>query len=311
VLTRREGREILEVQRSRVIAATIAVVEVHGYSRLTVGRIIERARVSRTTFYDLFEDCEDCLLAAFDLTLAQAREIAIEAYRSQPDWRGGMRAAVFSLLTFIDREPGLARLCMVDVLGAGQRVLDRRAEALQELADAIDMGSGLASPSHQPQPLVAHAIAGGIVGVLHSRLLRKQDASPTELLGALTSMIVMPYLGRAVAAEEFDAPVPQVDASQAQRHSQPTANPLAEIDIRVTYRTVRVLMAIAETPNASNRVIATNAGIVDQGQISKLLRRLEGLELIENSGLGQARGAANSWRLTKLGTQVQRATEGR
>jgi DNA-binding MarR family transcriptional regulator len=81
--------------------------------------------------------------------------------------------------------------------------------------------------------------------------------------------------------------------------------------MRLTYRTVRVLMVIAEHPGASNREIAEGSGIVDQGQISKLLNRLARLNLVENLGEGQEKGAANAWHLTARGAQVERATRPR
>ncbi len=81
--------------------------------------------------------------------------------------------------------------------------------------------------------------------------------------------------------------------------------------MRLTYRTVRVLMVIGEKPEASNREVAVGSGITDQGQISKLLGRLARLELIENLGDGQEKGAANAWRLTARGAAVERATRPR
>ena len=81
--------------------------------------------------------------------------------------------------------------------------------------------------------------------------------------------------------------------------------------MRLTYRTVRVLSVIGEQPGASNRQIAEDSGIVDQGQISKLLNRLARLKLVENLGEGQERGAANAWHLTPRGAQVERATHPR
>ena len=81
--------------------------------------------------------------------------------------------------------------------------------------------------------------------------------------------------------------------------------------MRLTYRTVRVLMVIGERPGASNREIAEGSGIVDQGQISKLLTRLARLNLVENVGEGQEKGAANAWHLTPRGAQVERATRPR
>jgi DNA-binding MarR family transcriptional regulator len=90
---------------------------------------------------------------------------------------------------------------------------------------------------------------------------------------------------------------------------QPVArDPMAGLDMRLTYRTVRVLSAIRERPGASNREVADGAGITDQGQISKLLARLHGLGLIENLDRLPGKGAPNEWRLTERGERVERAT---
>ena len=75
--------------------------------------------------------------------------------------------------------------------------------------------------------------------------------------------------------------------------------------MRLTYRTVRVLVAIAAHADASNRKVAEAAGVQDQGQISKLLARLEHLGLIQNTGSGQSHGAPNAWRLTDRGCEVE------
>jgi hypothetical protein len=76
--------------------------------------------------------------------------------------------------------------------------------------------------------------------------------------------------------------------------------------VRSTYRTARVLSAIATNPGASNRAVAAAAGIVDEGQASKLLKRLECLVLIENMVPDRAPGEANAWRLTARGVEVER-----
>ena len=74
--------------------------------------------------------------------------------------------------------------------------------------------------------------------------------------------------------------------------------------MRLTYRTARVLEVVAEYPGASNRLIAEHAEIADQGQVSKLLARLERLGLMRNTGEGHAKGEPNAWRLTALGESV-------
>jgi DNA-binding MarR family transcriptional regulator len=76
--------------------------------------------------------------------------------------------------------------------------------------------------------------------------------------------------------------------------------------MRVTYRTARVLAAIAGQPGLSNREIGQRAGVNDQGQISKLLARLARLELAENVRAGQANGLPHAWRLTPRGKELER-----
>ena len=74
--------------------------------------------------------------------------------------------------------------------------------------------------------------------------------------------------------------------------------------MRLTYRTARVLEVTAQHPGASNRAISEVADIHDQGQISKLLGRLQRLGLLQNGGEGHAKGEANAWSLTPLGERV-------
>ena len=75
--------------------------------------------------------------------------------------------------------------------------------------------------------------------------------------------------------------------------------------IRMTYRTLRVLNALAENPGACNRQIAEAAGISDQGQISRLLRRLSDQALVRNEGETR-NGAPKRWRLTDRGETLRR-----
>jgi DNA-binding MarR family transcriptional regulator len=75
-----------------------------------------------------------------------------------------------------------------------------------------------------------------------------------------------------------------------------------------TYRTWRVLRAIRERPGSTNRQVAGAAGIEDEGQASKLLKRLEErFGLIKNTGAGARKAhCAHAWRLTAKGREVLR-----
>lgn len=300
---------VADFQRARMLAAAIETVDEFGYAGMTIGRVTAVARVSRKTFYEVFADREDCFLAVFELGLSEAATVARVAFEAEPEWREGVRSALAHLLAFMQDRPALARLCVVGSLAAGERVLERRVDYLERFATFVDAGRLAPEATLDPPVVTAEAVVLGAAGVLYSRLLVHRGESLMDLLGPLMSLIVAPYLGAAVAAGEMARPAPVIPDEPAPAVREPAADdPLDGINLRLTYRTVRALMAVADEPGSSNNDVAENAGIIDPGQVSKLLHRLARAGLIENHGRGRDYGAANAWRLTRKGRLVEEAS---
>jgi AcrR family transcriptional regulator/DNA-binding MarR family transcriptional regulator len=278
---------------------------------VTVTHVIARAGVSRRTFYELFVDREACLLAAFDLGVERAAARILPALAAESRWRDGIRVALAAFLGFLEDEPALGRLCVVHTLGAGSEVLRRRTEVLKELWEAIDRGR-LESPAGRApsNSVVAEGVVGAVLSVLHTRLQAQDEQPLMQLFGPLMSIVVLPYLGSSVARRELARPAPKLRPRSRGGSTEPGST-AEDPGVRLTYRTMRVLTEIAEYPGASNREVAERAGIVDQGQISKLLARLLSEELIANMGEGSTRGAPNAWRLTERGERVLEAAGAR
>ena len=309
MLSRRGDVLVSETQRSRMLTSAVALISERGYGEMSVARVAAGAGVSRRTFYDLFEDREDCFLAVFDEAVAGARELVLEGYRGAEGWEAQVRAGLFALLLFLDREPGIRRLLVVDALRTGPRVQERRAEIIEALSAALHETGTRARRGRRELPeLLGEGVTGAVLGVIHTRLLSKRPGPMVSLLNQLMGLIVLPYLGSEAATRELSRPAPSTPRArpeQAASHNRP--DPLTVLPMRVTYRTLMVLAAIAEEPGVSNRGVADAADVSDQGQISKLLSRLQKLGLIENSAPGQPSGEPNQWRLTPHGTEVQQA----
>ncbi len=302
---------VADIQRQRILGATAEVVAEHGAGAVTVAHIVERAGVSRRTFYELFGDREECIMAALDEAVGRAAAVVLPAYEDGRGWRERTRGGLAALLRFLDGDPGVRALLVVEALGAGPRALERRAGILDALIRAVDEGREESKSAAVAPPLTAEGVVGAVFAVIHARAAagigssaqRRPAVALIDLLGPLMGMIVLPYLGAAAARRESERAAPSGDPRAVAR----SGNPLEGLKMRLTYRTIRVLSAVAQHPGASNRDVGDAAGMTDQGQISKLLARLEGLGLIRNTGEGYVKGAPNAWRLTERGEQVERA----
>jgi AcrR family transcriptional regulator/DNA-binding MarR family transcriptional regulator len=302
--------QVAEMQRARLLAAAVATFAELGYSHASVAHITARARVSRRTFYDLFENREDCLLAVLRDASAQVSGEIAAVNLGDAAWRERVRGGLLAVLSFFDREPTLARVCVVQALQGGPRVLAWREETLARLAEILDQGRESGARSRECTALTAEGLVGAAFSIVYARLSTTRRREPlTGLVNELMSLIVLPYQGPAAArAEQRRVLPPTARAKRVARSGDRgvivAQDPLRDVPMRLTYRTARVLEVVAEHPGASNRVVAEHADIADQGQVSKLLARLERLELMSNTGEGHARGERNAWRLTELGESV-------
>jgi AcrR family transcriptional regulator len=299
--------QVSEIQRSRLLVGAVGAIEEYGYARTTVAQITSRARVSRRTFYELFEDRDACLAALLEDVIGILEGELAQAGLDGLPWRERVRGGLEVILSFFDREPALARVCVVQGLRGGQAVLERREAVLNRIAGVLDEGRRSTSRAGDRSPLTAEGLVGATSSIIHARLLRRDREPLVALTGELMGLIVLPYLGPAAARREQTRPAPRavsVAGARPPALADAERDPLREVPMRLTYRTARVLQGIAERPGINNRQVAEHAGIQDQGQISKLLARLERLGLTANSGEGHAKGEPNAWALTPLGRQV-------
>jgi AcrR family transcriptional regulator len=300
--------QVSGMQRARLIGAAVPVVDELGWSSVTVADIASRARVSRRTFYDLFANREDCLLAMLDDTVTRVEQDLAHADVEDSSWVERVRTGLWTILCFLDRDPVLARVCVVQSARGTRRVLEAREALLTRVASVLDEGRTQNTRAAQTPVLTAEGLVGAALMIVYKRLLNGEQAPLSDLHGELLGMIVLPYLGSAAASRERKRAAPSSVSTATHDISSPgrarQEDPLREVPMRVTYRTARVLQTVAQHPGSSNRVIGEGAGLTDQGQVSKLLARLQRLGLLTNTGEGHTRGERNAWNLTPLGERV-------
>lgn len=302
--------QIAQIQRARILSAMFDVVTERGGAEVTVADVVERSGISRRTFYETFSDREECFQAAFEDALAFASQRVLPAYGAHKKWQAQIRAGLLALLRFLDEEPMVGRLLIVESQSAGAKTLELRNQVLAQLAGVVDEGRAQSPNGALLPALTAEGLVGGVLAIVTRMIVHGEQEPLAKLINPLVGMIVLPYLGGAAAHKELERPQepsPVDPSPNGPPRTRLLANPFKDKGMRLTYRTIRVLMAVAEQPAASNRAIGESAGISDQGQISKLLSRLGRLGLIENGGFGPGQGGPNAWVLTTNGRELMKS----
>jgi AcrR family transcriptional regulator len=195
---------ISAVQRERLIAAMLRAASELGYRETNVQDVIERAGVSRPTFYEHFANKEACFLAAFDATAARLRDRVSAAARKGGDsLRDRLRFGLETVLHFATTEREAARTLVVEARAASPEAVQRRDELLDHFAACIDAQAGDLLPDATRSPITAAGIVGGVEALLYSRLNKEEFDDLDALLPSLMYFVVLTYEGHDAANEEM------------------------------------------------------------------------------------------------------------
>lgn len=190
--------EVAASQRGRILQAITDEVADRGYAQTTVQHVIKHARVSRTAFYDNFTDKQD----AFALAHAEASHQLLDLIRRRVTalgdvgWRARMHAGVEAYLAGFEGAPSYAISFMVELRGAGPRLLDQRDRVLEQHAHDFARLARYAAAEDarvvRPTDLEVIAVIGA-ADELATRAIRATPPGEMPALGALVAPITSIY----------------------------------------------------------------------------------------------------------------------
>lgn len=140
--------QVSSSQRARLLEAMVEAAAEHGYANTPVAAVLERAGVSRQTFYELFGSKQDCFMTAFDEAAELVVSRVAEALdREEP--HGGtanptdlalerLDRGLAAYLAALDERRELARVFLIEAYAAGPAAIERRVRAHGRFADLIE-----------------------------------------------------------------------------------------------------------------------------------------------------------------------------
>jgi AcrR family transcriptional regulator len=195
-------RELVErSQRERLMAAVVRVTVAKGYASTTVGDILGDAGVGRESFYELFDDKLDCMVAAHKLLLDDLEQQIRAAYIGDGPWPPRVRKGLEATLEWFAADPEVSRFLLIEVsiVGPAFRSLFKReyARFTQMLEDGFDDSA--------PRPELTEAASLGIGALLtriYEEILLDRVADLPRLLPDLTYDFLVPFVGEEAAREQ-------------------------------------------------------------------------------------------------------------
>jgi len=196
---------VAQNQRERMLMATAELVAERGYQKTTIEMIAKTARVALSTFYEQFSSKEECFLAAFDESIAAAGQVFEELLDPEQPWVEQIAAALEIALEMVTKEPARARLVIVEAQAAGGEAMQRYQGMLEKIAPKLREGREHNPRSARLPDGLEPAIAGGLVWLVHQRLLAGREDEIKGLLPEMLQVTLTPYVGEEEAARAAEA----------------------------------------------------------------------------------------------------------
>lgn len=194
--------DVVAHQRARIHRAVVEIVARRGYESLRIVEILRLAGVSSHTFYELFDDKDECFLDAYESVIRRVIDAGERA--GERDHRAGLELALGALGRAIADDPDTAYFALVEVFAGGPAALVRMREASDAFEAALINSFNSSHEKKLVPPLVAKGIVFGLARVARARLLVGQPEALPGIAGQLAAWAECLTCPEAAALERIE-----------------------------------------------------------------------------------------------------------
>jgi AcrR family transcriptional regulator len=180
-----------EANRRRALEAMTEVVGERGYPETTVRDVLERARMSRRTFYELFDNREHCFLAAYEQACREALPFLDRAHEPDEPFPQHLNRVLTRVLEHLAARPHFARLLLVEPVAVGAAGLERHELTMRRLADRLARSRPATASGVGPEELRlrCEASVGAVHRVVSARIVEGRARDLPDLAGELVLLV--------------------------------------------------------------------------------------------------------------------------
>jgi AcrR family transcriptional regulator len=183
-------------QAERIVRAGAEVLYDVGYAEMSVQAVIACAGVSRRTFYDLYRDKTDLMLAMIDRAGEGVGTALATAVPKAAGPDAEVAAVVDALLGFASREPHIF-LMLAMAAAPDRQVFERRERIVRQLGLRLVVAGEHVPPRGPAAPsTVAHMLVGEVSQAIYRRLVDRGATRLPALLPDLVFLCLAPQCGR-------------------------------------------------------------------------------------------------------------------
>jgi AcrR family transcriptional regulator len=183
--------------RGRLLGCVLRLTVLEGYGELSAVRIADETDVSLDDFFELFENKQECFMAAFDAIDDELLRIAADPELVSDDWPRAVRRTIGALMRHLADHPLHARTIVAEVYAAGPDMIERSHELVHDIATLLTEGA----PEGAGGMLAVDGVAGAIWHTVRCQVVGEQIQRLPALADYVAYVVLTPFIGSEAAAE--------------------------------------------------------------------------------------------------------------
>lgn len=187
-------------QRERLLAAMVQMAATKGYEETSVADVLEASGVGRETFYELFEDKQDCFLAAHRLLFDDFFDRVSAVYEQPGPWPERVGNAMAALLEQLAADPDATRVLLIEIGKAGPASRELFASTFTRVAALLNDGRDGEAPAALPN--AANIAGGAVFARIYEEVVLGRAADLPRFQPEFTYEILLPFVGEDAAQAE-------------------------------------------------------------------------------------------------------------